>query len=155
MYFIIIGIQVDKSTPNLKKMKMKKILLTFAILCICSAISFAQYTLSIKISNLRSNNGQIHLFIFDKNQNKLEEVNKKIENNECTITIENLSTGEYAFKYFHDENNNDKVDCNWMGIPKEGYGFSNNARGNFGPPPFEDWIFEMNDHKKKICIPTY
>ena len=42
-----------------------------------------------------------------------------------------------------------------MKVPKEGYGFSNNARGSFGPPAFEQWIFEINDHKKMICIPTY
>lgn len=138
-----------------KKIKMKKILLTYAILCICSALSFAQHTLSIKISNLRNNKGHIHLYVFDKNQNKITEANGKIENNECTITIQNLSSGEYAFKYFHDENSNDKLDCNWMKIPKEGYGFSNNARGNFGPPPFEKWVFEISGHKKMICIPTY
>lgn len=134
---------------------MKKILLTYAILCICSAISFAQYTLSIEINNLHNSKGQIHLFVFDKEQNKIAEKIERIENNKCSITIENLSSGEYAFKYFHDENNNNELDCNWMKIPKEGYGFSNNARGNFGPPPFEQWVFEINDHKKMICIPTY
>lgn len=134
---------------------MKKIFLTYIVICSFSAISFAQYTLSIKISNLRNDNGQIHLYIFDQDENKIEEVHKKIENSECYIIIENLSSGEYAFKYFHDENNNDKLDCNWMKIPSEGYGFSNNARGNFGPPAFEQWVFEITENKKIVCIPTY
>ena len=134
---------------------MKKILLTYFIICLYSAFSFSQNKLSIEIKELHNNKGQIHLFIFDKDQNKINDVKSKIENNECYITIENLSSGEYAFKYFHDENNNDKLDCNWMGIPKEGYGFSNNAKGNFGPPPFEQWVFEISNNKKMVCIPTY
>ena len=134
---------------------MKKILITIFIISICSAHTFAQYTLTIKINNLRNNKGQIHLYIFDENQNNITDSFGEIENNECTIKIKQLSPGKYAFKYFHDENNNDKLDCNWMKVPKEGYGFSNNARGTFGPPSFEQWIFEINDHKKMICLPTY
>jgi uncharacterized protein (DUF2141 family) len=134
---------------------MKKILLTCLIINICSAITFAQYKLSIEIKNLQNNEGQIHLYVFDEDQNKIAEKTEGIEHNECTIIIDNLSSGQYAFKYFHDENNNDKVDCNWMKIPNEGYGFSNNARGKFGPPPFEQWLFEINDDKKIICVPTY
>lgn len=134
---------------------MKKILLTFIFICVCTTVTLAQYTLTIKITNLRNNKGKIHVYVFDENQNNIIDKYGEIENNECTIKIKNLSSGKYAFKYFHDENNNDKLDCNWMKIPKEGYGFSNNAKGNYGPPSFEKWVFKINDHKEMICIPTY
>jgi uncharacterized protein (DUF2141 family) len=48
----------------------------------------------------------------------------------------NLQPGDYAVMIFHDENGNGKMDSNLIGIPTEGYGFSNEAKGSFGPPKF-------------------
>ena len=58
--------------------------------------------------------------------------------------FENLPYGEYAIKCFHDENTNGKLDTNIMGIPKESYGFSNNATGSFGPAKYEDAKFKFS-----------
>ena len=44
----------------------------------------------------------------------------------------------------HDENGNGELDANFVGIPREPWAFSNNARGNFGPPTWEDTKFELN-----------
>jgi uncharacterized protein (DUF2141 family) len=52
------------------------------------------------------------------------------------LLFSNLSPGDYAVMLFHDENGNGKMDSNVLGIPKEGYGFSNDAKGSFGPPKF-------------------
>jgi uncharacterized protein (DUF2141 family) len=49
-----------------------------------------------------------------------------------------LAAGEYAVMLFHDENGNQKMDSNLLGIPTEGYGFSNEAKGRFGPPKFSE-----------------
>jgi uncharacterized protein (DUF2141 family) len=51
--------------------------------------------------------------------------------------FENVPYGDYAVKVFHDENDNKKLDIGLRG-PKERYGFSNGARGLFGPPSFAD-----------------
>ncbi len=48
-----------------------------------------------------------------------------------------LPAGRYVLKLFADENGNAKLDTNMMGLPTERYGFSNDARGNFGPPTFD------------------
>jgi len=48
-----------------------------------------------------------------------------------------LAPGTYAVSVLHDENNNGKLDTNWLGIPREGVGASNDARAMFGPPSFE------------------
>jgi len=134
---------------------MKIVLLTHLLVCFCSVNSFSQNDLSIKITNLRSNKGRVLLYCFDKKKNNVEVASSNIVNNECEISIYNLSAGQYAFKYFHDENNNGTLDCNWMKIPKEGYGFSNNAKGAYGPPSFEKWLFEIKDNTKIICYPKY
>ena len=49
-----------------------------------------------------------------------------------------LPAGKFAVAVFHDENGNDTLDTNLLGIPKEGYAFSENARGFAGPPSFVD-----------------
>ena len=51
--------------------------------------------------------------------------------------------GEYAFAIVHDENGNNQMDTNWLGIPKEGIGTSNNAKGRFGPPKYRDAKFTI------------
>lgn len=52
--------------------------------------------------------------------------------------------GRYAVAMYHDLNNNDKLDKNAVGYPKEPFGFSNNFRPRFSSPDFEDCAF---DHK--------
>ncbi len=48
-----------------------------------------------------------------------------------------LPAGTYALSIFHDENADGRLDTNWLGIPAEGVGSSNDAKGRFGPPSFE------------------
>ena len=55
-----------------------------------------------------------------------------------------LPPGTYAVGIFHDVNLNNKMDNNFFGVPKEQYGFSNNARAFLGPPAFEAAAFELN-----------
>lgn len=74
-----------------------------------------------------------------------------IINNRVIKTI-TLPHGEYAIKVFHDENTNNELDTRMFGIPVERYGFSNNARGAFGPPKYEDAVFNLDSPKKEITI---
>lgn len=127
----------------------------FLILLILFTDAFAQNCLTIKIDSLKSNAGVIRLILFDKNENTMDEISSKIIDKSSTITIDSLSDGTYAFKYFHDENNNKKLDTNLLGIPKEGYGFSNNVKGTLGPPDFDETIFEVKKDTTFICYPTY
>ena len=48
-----------------------------------------------------------------------------------------LASGRYAVGIFHDANLNNRLDNYFFGVPKEQYGFSNNARGFMGPPSFD------------------
>ncbi len=112
-------------------------------------------SLKIKITDLRNNNGNVALQLFDLNGELIKGKIEKIENKECTVLIDSLTTGKYAIRYFHDENSNDKLDTNWLGIPKEGYGFSNNAKAFFGAPSFESRLFELNSDMEINLKPTY
>ena len=62
----------------------------------------------------------------------------------ATVVFEGVAHGTYAVKLFHDENDNEKLDTNFVGIPKEPIGFSNNAMGRFGPPSFDAVTFAFD-----------
>ena len=58
------------------------------------------------------------------------------------LSIE-IPDGEYAIAFFIDANGNKKLDKNFLGIPKEQYGFSNNAMGTLSAPSFEQAKFKV------------
>lgn len=113
------------------------------------------HELTIEINNLKNDKGKIVISFMDGNNQLIQGISAKIIGKKCIIKIPNLPAGKYAFKYFHDENNNKTLDTYWFGAPKEGYGFSNNAKGTFGPPDFEDTTFELKGNNTISCSPIY
>lgn len=71
---------------------------------------------------------------------------------ETIVTVDGVPTGSWAVLSYQDENDNGKLDRNVLGIPKEPYAFSRDARGRFGPPSFEDAAFELRDEKAVTTI---
>ncbi|HUB07511.1 MAG TPA: DUF2141 domain-containing protein [Myxococcales bacterium] len=66
-----------------------------------------------------------------------------IDGSPATCVFEDLPPGTYAVAAFEDENGNGKCDRNFLGIPKEPVGVSNDAKGTFGPPPFDKARFQL------------
>ncbi len=60
-----------------------------------------------------------------------------------SFTFDNLPRGRYAIKAHLDSNADGRINLNLLGIPKEKYGLSQNVRGKFGLPPFEEAAFEI------------
>jgi len=60
-----------------------------------------------------------------------------------SVTIPGLAPGRYAVAAFHDTDGNGELTLWPIGLPREAYGFSNNARGRFGPPPFAAAAFDL------------
>ncbi len=117
--------------------------------------SLAQLTLTIEINDLRNNNGQIQFELSNEQEVRVVALSRSISDKKCSIVIENLKPGKYSFKFFHDENKNEKLDTNMIGIPKEGFCFSNNPSMTFGPPAFDKTIFELKESKVIKCKPKY
>ena len=69
---------------------------------------------------------------------------KKVTVGEAEGTIE-LEAGTYSIGFFIDKNDNEKLDTNFLGVPKEQFGFSNDAMGRFGPPSFEAASFNLDE----------
>lgn len=106
--------------------------------------------LIVKIKGLKSDQGTVKVALCNSSENYKDDLSPfkaaiiEIKNNQAIAVFDNLPAGNYAVKAFHDENNNDDFDTNFLGIPKEDYGFSNNARGLFGPPSWDAAKFQLN-----------
>ena len=76
----------------------------------------------------------------------------EVEGGKAEVIFEAIPYGTYAISAVHDENSNGKMDQADFGIPLEAYGFSNNARGQFGPPTFEASAFAFTPDSATVTI---
>ncbi len=115
-------------------------------------------TLRVSIENVKKGQGKIMLAVYAEAEHFLSEVTFRSIQHEVSesgvvrLEIDDLPYGTYAISLYHDENNNGKMDANFIKIPKEPYGFSNNARGMFGPPKFKDAQFSFDNTSTEIRI---
>jgi uncharacterized protein (DUF2141 family) len=128
---------------------MKHLILIIACF-LGSFTTLNQGKIVITISNCKSDKGKIYIALYNSKESFMK-VSKavakeilSIKDKKATVEFSNLPYGTYAFSFFHDENSNTKMDSNFLGIPTEGYGFSNNASGTFGPPSFSASSFSLN-----------
>lgn len=124
---------------------MKTYILTLVLASI-SLFSIGQNNLNIEITNLKTNSGTLKVQLFTANNKLFKQTEKQVTGQICTVSFKDVPNGTYAVQYFHDENDNGKMDTGMFGKPEEGYGYSNDARGMFGPADFEDQLFEINKH---------
>jgi uncharacterized protein (DUF2141 family) len=112
--------------------------------------------LTVRITGLKNPTGQVLVALFDNEKDflKREVQHKKVQAKmgEVSVTFRDLSPGRYAVSVIHDENKNEKLDTNLVGIPKEMFGFSNNAKINFGPPSFKNASFALESNSMEIDI---
>lgn len=107
-------------------------------------------SLRVTIDGFRNANGRAAIALFDDPEAFPEQSRaafgkvSSIKGGVATVTFEDIEPGVYAVAVLHDENLNDKMDFNLVGMPLEGYGFSNDASGTFGPPDFEEAAFRVS-----------
>lgn len=80
-----------------------------------------------------------------RERNVGETLDRTIVNRTAQCVFDGLVPGEYAVAAFHDENANNDLDRNFLGIPSEGTGASNDAHNMFGPPSYDDARFRLRD----------
>lgn len=118
---------------------------------VSSAGSGQTVTLTVKIEGVTTSQGVVRVALFDKatgfpnGKNAAVAQQTVAANGETlTVTFANLKAGTYALAVQHDKNNDGKLNRNTLGIPTERYGFSNGARGTFGPPSFGAASFALD-----------
>ena len=111
------------------------------------------FDLTIEISGMDTDKGKVFIAIYDSEETFLKSGGSTkgafavVKNKKATAYFKDLEKGVYAVSLFHDENDNNKMDTKIFGIPKEPYGFSNNATGFMGPPKFKDAKFDLTSNK--------
>ena len=125
-----------------------------AVLSLMLAVSsMVASDISVEVTNIVRENGTIKIGLYKKAENftstskfyKNQTV--EIKSNSVKLVFKNIPNGTYAISLFHDENENSKLDKNFLGIPTEGYGFSNNIRHLLRGANFEEASFELNSDK--------
>jgi uncharacterized protein (DUF2141 family) len=76
----------------------------------------------------------------------------KVRHTQAHCDFEDIPLGTYALGVIHDENMNGKLDVNALGMPKEGYGFSNDAKARFGAPSFDAASFKYDGQTLDLTI---
>jgi uncharacterized protein (DUF2141 family) len=147
-------------------MKQAKNLWTYVFMFFLIAnLSFKNQTSTIKgnlkvvVNNISSGKGQIGFYLFNSSngfpnhpENAILIAWVKTNSISTEYTFTNIEMGTYAVCAFHDKNSDKKIGTNWIGIPNEGIGVSNNVKDRFGPPKFDDAKFAFNKSEQKITI---
>ena len=120
------------------------ILLAAALLADAVAATSAA-PIVVQVHNVRNGHGRVRVSVCP-HQRFLAETcpwyaDAPAQAGTTTVTVPGVPPGEYAVQAFHDENENDRIDRGLFGVPREGVGFSRDARIVFGPPAWRDAVF--------------
>jgi uncharacterized protein (DUF2141 family) len=114
----------------------------------------------VKILDIRNSTGSVACALFESPEGFPIEFLRsatnvmviKVRKSQARCDFEDIPPGIYALAVIHDENMNGELDTNVLGIPKEGYGFSNDARAWFGAPSFTDASFPYDGQTLDLTI---
>ncbi|MBC8034907.1 MAG: DUF2141 domain-containing protein [Chitinophagaceae bacterium] len=100
--------------------------------------------LKVTVSNINKIEGDLVVAVYNSAQTFIKEgkefrrMARKIAAASETFSFTGLPSGEYSIALFHDKNSDGKCNTNFVGMPKEGYGFSRNFKPRFSAPKFND-----------------
>jgi uncharacterized protein (DUF2141 family) len=119
-----------------------------AAFCVVAAEPVSAAALTVTVDNLRNGDGEVRLSAYAAPAEWLDNSvpdHDKVEpaRKDGVVFHFDLPPGIYAVASFHDENGNGQFAQNFLGIPEEGYAFSNNLRPVFVAPSFEDASFTL------------
>lgn len=137
---------------------MNKIVLLIILSFILPDIANGQENkseLTLIVKNIRNNKGLVAVQLLDEEEHVIEAMYIGIKDKVASTVFNDVSCGKYAIKIYHDENKNEKMDFNWLGIPKEGCGFSGNPKITFGPPDIKEFLFQLETDRKIIINMVY
>jgi uncharacterized protein (DUF2141 family) len=128
---------------------MKRLSAIFFLVCMFH-FTHAQNKVTAEVENFISNQGICQACIFQsassfEKMEALQCINVVVKDKRAVLTFSGLPDGTYAIFVFHDVNNNKKMDKNFFGIPKEGYGASNNKLPFAAAPKFSENKFILSN----------
>lgn len=109
----------------------------------------AEHSLTVEINNVSTNKGKLYLAFWDSKANFLDQNNTTLvkvaegDTKTVKVTLPTVKKGWWAMAIMQDENGNKKMDYNFLGIPKENFGFSNNPKIFMSEPSFDECKFYL------------
>jgi uncharacterized protein (DUF2141 family) len=145
--------------PRTRRASLHAVLLLLGL----SASALAQAPcegIHVTVLNIKNSTGTVACALFDSAQGFPGEYLRmatnvmviKVRHSQARCTFEEIPPGAYAIGVIHDENMNGILDTNMIGVPKEGYGFSNDASGTLGPPSFDAASFPYDGRNLEMTI---
>ena len=130
---------------------MQKVIITIVFLLTVMSFSYSQekemFSITVSISGMKSDKGDVYVALYSNEKSFLKDAFKgsivAVKDKKAKVIFKNIEIGIYAISVFHDQNDNKKMDTNFMGIPKEPIGCSNGATGFMGPPKFKKAKFTV------------
>jgi len=117
--------------------------------------------LTVRVTGARNAKGKIRVALFRDGKGFPNDASRAVHTQAADIdpqtlraqvVFADLPAGVYAVSVFHDENMNEKLDKNFVGVPKEGYGASNNPKKKMGPPNFDETRFQLGVADQSVEI---
>ena len=138
-------------------LSITKFFSTLAFGALFTAFSAEAGDLRVQLSGIEKNEGVVRVALFSdehafESSQPTSQAKAPARVEDVWVTFENVAPGRYGISAFHDVNSNEKLDTSFVGLPKEPYGFSQNARGKFGPPGFKAIAFEMGSEPQTVEI---
>lgn len=116
-------------------------------------------SLSVAIAGLKDPQGDVHFSLFSSaegfpgsGEQAIAKGSTSASKTPPSFTFENLQPGQYAVAVFHDANGDGILNRGLMGIPREGFGFSNNPKILMGAPSFKRAAIAVESGNLEICI---
>jgi len=147
--------RADARLPLFLALPRGRLLAALFLLCAATAARSDGPTsneIRFDILGLRSDKGTVNCTLFtsadgypNDESKAARRVKTIIEHGRAACVFDEPRAGTYAFSFFHDENENGKLDTNFLGMPSEGVGASNDAHSALGGPKWDDAKFEHKD----------
>jgi len=127
--------------------------------CLPQAPSPQGGVVHVEVVGLHNNKGHVFCALYSSadgfpkdSQRAVQRDTSSISDRTAFCEFSGIEPGRYAVSVFHDENSNGKLDTNLLGIPREGVGASNDARGHLGPPKFDAAAFQFAGGRLNLKI---
>jgi len=105
-------------------------------------------TVEVRVANVAAGKGKVNVAVCDRERFLKQcaySASVPARGGETVIALRDIPPGTWAVLAYQDENENNELDRNFIGIPKENYGFSRDAAGRFGPPGFDDAAIDVRE----------
>jgi uncharacterized protein (DUF2141 family) len=134
--------------------------ITIALFALTSATAFAAQ-LKITVEDMRDAVGRVAIAVYDSDAGFPDDDNRAVKrlfvtleksDQPISLTIKDLPAGQYAVALFHDADLSGKLEKNFFGIPRKGYGFSNNVNPSLRSANFEEAVFTLPESGLSLTI---